>query len=135
MRKSLLLVLDDSKVVCGLIQSMIEEKLQHDCVCFGSLEEVPKDVLAKVDLVILDYYFGTIAESENNNGVKYMMSLKRINPKISIIVFSGQKKDSLAIKMISMGAEYYIDKNSDNFIELLIKAVSNVIEFKKSVYK
>jgi DNA-binding NtrC family response regulator len=132
MKNPLVLVIDDSEIVCNLIESMIQNRIGVDCIHTTDPSQLSDKTLKKVDVVILDYYFGTIVESEKINGIKYMKVLKQINPSIAVIGFSGQKKISLAIEMISEGAIDYIDKNEEDFIDNIINSVKKVLEFKKS---
>jgi DNA-binding NtrC family response regulator len=120
MKNPLVLVIDDSEIVCNLIESMIQNRIGVDCIHTTDPSQLSDKTLKKVDVVILDYYFGTLVESE------------KINASIAVIGFSGQKKISLAIEMISEGAIDYIDKNEEDFIDNIVNSVKKVLEFKKS---
>jgi DNA-binding NtrC family response regulator len=132
MKKFRVLVIDDSKVVCNLIQSMIETRLKAECIFETDPTKLSQDLLLDVDLVILDYYFGSIAESSKKNGLMYLKELNRLNSSIAVIAFSGQKKIAKAAEMVSRGAFEYIDKNEDNFIEVLLQSVKKIKDFKTS---
>jgi DNA-binding NtrC family response regulator len=111
---------------------MLEDRLNVRCIFETNPENLEEELLKKVDLLILDYYFGTIQSSEELNGLIYLKSLKKINPNMSVIGFSGQKNISLALEMIELGAIDYINKDDENFIDNLIESVKKTIEFKES---
>jgi two-component system response regulator HydG len=135
MKNFLVLVIDDSKVVCSLIQFMIESRLGVDCVYETNPSNISDELLEKVDLIVLDYYFGSIAQSAQENGLKYMRKLKKNNPSIPVIAFSGQKNISLALDMVAIGAVDYVEKNGEDFIDNLLESVNKIIEFKRSGFR
>ena len=70
------------------------------------------------DLVILDIMLPEL------NGVEVIKRLKRDNPKLNILVFSGLTDRSVVNRILKAGVSGYIEKNTG--LEELRKAIENV---------
>lgn len=132
MENPIIIVLDDSSLVCGLIRQSLESEFNAQVHSFTKEDEVPDSLISKSHVVIVDYFLGTFHETEAQNGVSFVKRVKRINPNSKIVAFSGQKNISVALNFIESGATDYIDKNKDNFLDELLSSVSSILKFQNA---
>lgn len=135
MENPIVIVLDDSSLVCGLIQQSLESEIKAQVHSFTKESDVPDSLISKSHIIIVDYFLGTFHETEAQNGVSFVKRVKRVNPNSKIVAFSGQKNISVALNFIESGATDYIDKNKDNFLDELLSSVSSILDFQKAKTK
>ncbi len=90
---------------------IIEKKL-HDfknLKLFLSGEECIDNLHLKPDIVILDYDLGTI------KGDDVLKEIKSVNRKTKVVFLTKKKEFSLANKVVNLGADGYIVKNTKSF--------------------
>lgn len=119
-------LLEDSLIVSELLRFELEQEFDCKVVCFTDGNALLTSLREGPDLIILDYF---IDNAINENGLAVMNSIKSINDKIPLIIFSGQHNLKLAIQLIHAGAVDYIDKNEDSFLEDINNAVRNIFHY------
>ena len=132
MNRPIIIVLDDSSIVCALVQQSIESIFAAKIYTFTTEEEISDDLISKADILVVDYFLGNHYQTTFNNGLSFMKRVKKINQLVKVIAFSGQKKISLAVDFLNSGATDYIDKNQDDFLDKLQRSIMSIYTFDKS---
>lgn len=115
------LIADDHAILRrGLIE--ILRSAFEDAVC-GEAENA-EQVLAQIeihgwDLVILD------VSMPGRSGIDVLADLKRLHPKLPVLVLSMHPEDQYAKRVLRAGAAGYMNKDSDP--EELIKGIRNIL--------
>ncbi len=76
----------------------------------------------KPDILILDYFLNE-TEPEAASGLVILERIKKMIPKLFVIMLSSQGKYGVAATTISKGASHYIAKDNDSF-----KNISAIID-------
>jgi two-component system sensor histidine kinase UhpB len=114
-----ILVIEDDLTFSELVQFQLSSVgfLSHYIIAVQSIEETKQVALEFVpDVILLDL---NILDS---NGIESYNSVIQIFPKSSVVVLSGMDDQSLALQIVSKGAQDYIIK-SDIKPQLLEKTI------------
>lgn len=114
-----ILVIEDDLTFSELVQFQLSSVgfLSHNIIAVQSIEETKEAALEFVpDVILLDL---NILDS---NGIETYDSVIQIFPKSSVVVLSGMDDQSLALQIVSKGAQDYILK-SDIKPQLLEKTI------------
>ncbi len=114
------LVADSHPIITKGIKALFKGSKEITIVGNAQTTEELFDLVAEnpVDLVLLEMDIPEV------NGVTALRKLKKSNPDIRVIVFSGQSEDVYAISTLKAGASGYLSKTAD--LELLKEAVLKV---------
>jgi DNA-binding NarL/FixJ family response regulator len=117
-----LFIVDDDKLIAMDLRIYLKEKFGNtlQVTTFNDGESCLKMVDKNTQIVILDYYM------EGKNGMEILKSIKAINPKTEVIMFSNNEDIALAIKLFKTGANDYIVKGQ-GALSKLNKAVYHII--------
>ena len=115
------LIADDHAIVRRGLMEILTRELQ-DAVC-GEAENA-QQVLAQIhthdwDLVILD------VTMPGRSGLEVLVDLKRVRPKLPVLVLSMHPEDQYGKRVLKAGAAGYMSKDTDP--EELIKAIRKVL--------
>ncbi|MEI7812473.1 MAG: response regulator transcription factor [Ignavibacteria bacterium] len=122
-----ILIGDDHSVVRqGLKQILSENKELYECAEAENGQQV-LDMLfdAEWDVIILDISMPGL------NGLDVLKSIRRIKPKLPVLVLTMYSEDQFAIRSIKAGASGYLTK--DSAPEELVKAVKKLLKGEKYV--
>ncbi len=72
----------------------------------------------QVHIVILDYVLKTDSNKDVMDGLEVLEIIKKRNPKIEVIILSGNNDEDLSAKALELGANNYIRKNENSFLRL-----------------
>ena len=113
-----LFIVDDNSLVLASLKNYLNERFGKDITISTFLSGA--NALEKIDkntgVVILDYYL----EGENGNDV--LQSIKKINPKTEVIMFSSNEEIGVAIDSFRKGATDYVVKGDKAW-----KKISNIV--------
>lgn len=112
----LILVIDDEEMVADLAREILEEKGYRVLVARDGIEGISlyKEHAGQVDLVLLDMIM------PNMDGAQVFKELKRLDPKVKVMLVSGYSLDRKAQDVLARGALAFIKKPYRPF-ELLKK--------------
>jgi DNA-binding NtrC family response regulator len=130
-KKKTIFVVEDSEIIAKIIR--LELKRKFHCKVF--IFEDGDDVLNQVkvhhpDLIVLDYRFDNI-ELYYKNSLELLIDLRK-NYKTPVIVFSGQHNKEKAVELIREGANDYISKDENDFMETLLASSNDIFEIQSA---
>lgn len=134
MNISSVLVVDDQEDIVLLIKEILEEEISGVIVYTAyTIAEARKVILEnKIDIMLLDIWL-----EKQNDGIEFLLEMKKANYNFLIIMISGHGNIQIAVNSIRNGAYDYIEKpfpsdklintikNSLNFISLKRKNFNN----------
>ena len=114
------LVVDDNEAILIAVKMLLEKRV-------GKVITIPSPELIRsilqreqVDIVLLDMNFKS-GVNNGNEGLFWLSEIKKINPKLPVVLFTAYADIGLAVKGIKEGAADFIVKPWDN--EKLIEAL------------
>ena len=118
-------IVDDDNMLSEALKDYITRNVAHNVFIFDTGEECLKHISEAPDVIILDFYMNTV-NKDAANGMEVLQVIKKIYPKIHVIMLSSQERYAIAVQTISKGAEQYVIKDEDAFekIALMIKGIS-----------
>lgn len=117
MRKFKLFVIEDDPVFTEMVKDFVENRPEWEVNCFPTGEECLKKIHEFPRVVIIDYNLD-LAGQGGLNGMDTLIAIKKISPASTCIFLSGQNSYGKALQTISHGAEGYIVKDENAFVEL-----------------
>ena len=115
-----ILLVEDDKDFRTQVAKLLSVYCRVDCV--GSIAEARKAIQTKpYDVAILDKGL------PDGNGLEFIPELKRENPRIAVIVLTGDSRYNELEKWLSRGAHDYVIKTENIEPELLLK-IPTVLE-------
>ena len=120
-----ILIIDDEKDICFLIAEILKDENYITNHAVNSDDALIKFNDFNPDLIILDVWLS----NSKLDGMELLKEFKNLNPKIPIIIISGDGTVDLAVKAIKNGAYDFLEKpfNSDKLIILSKRAIENSI--------
>ena len=119
MKKPEILVVDDSKALLVMMKQFLEEEGCNVAVASSVEEALSIIKKEKLDLVIMDI------KMPGMSGFDALVEIKKIDPKLSVIIMTAYGTTQTAIEAIKRGAYDYITKpfNNEEFKILIKKAL------------
>jgi two-component system nitrogen regulation response regulator NtrX len=118
--KETILVVDDEESICHSLKAILSDE-GYQVLVAGSGEEAVKIVEEEMpQLVLLDVWLPGM------DGLETLKAIKKINPKIMVIIMSGHGTIETAVKATKLGAFDFIEKplSLDKIIILVNNATS-----------
>ena len=81
------------------------------------------------DLIVLDYKYNE-KKLKFHTGLEFLVAFRK-KFKIPVVVFSGQRDKEVANEIIRHGANDYINKDDDDFMDALLLSIGDVKNFKQ----
>ena len=119
MKVSKILVADDSEDLLEIVATYLEKE-GHKVMTTSSPEEViPLIKRESPDVVLLDIKFGTA------DGLIILAEIKKLDPKLSVIMMTGHGTTQTAIEAMRIGAYDYILKplQMDELMSLVARSI------------
>ena len=121
-----ILIVEDSKILSEIIAVQVKQKIDCETLIFENADGVMKQIQTQTpNLIILDYRFND-TELQYSNGLDFLIELRK-NYTIPVIVFSGQNDKQKAVEIMKSGANDYISKDEDDFMDDLLKSINDLI--------
>ncbi len=126
-KEVLVFVVDDDALYLKALENSISGKLPFvKLKTFLTGEACLQQIKLNPDVVILDYFLDSKV-SYAWNGLTILKQIKKINPKIKVIMLSAQDSLDIAVKCIDNGSFDYISKSESAFVKIN-NVLTNVIE-------
>lgn len=107
-------IVDDDAMQAMMLQDYLSKYSTMTVHVFGSGEECIKNLSLNPQIIFLDYNFD-LAGKDAMNGIEILKEIKKQDPGIEVVMFSGQDKIDVAVNTIKYGAFDYIVKNESAF--------------------
>ncbi|GBE05837.1 MAG TPA: sigma-54-dependent Fis family transcriptional regulator [Nitrospirae bacterium] len=129
MRKPEILIVDDSKTILAIMRDFLEEEGYSVKLSLSAEEALPLIMKKDPDLVIMD------VKMPGMKGLDALLEIKKIAPKLSVIIMTAHGTTQTAIEAMKKGAYDYITKPFKNkeFKALIRKALEAGRLMKESV--
>lgn len=113
MSKYRIMTVEDNEIFAMILDWNLKEDLDYMLTNVTSGEECIEQLDEwKPDMIIMDYMLPGL------NGLDILKKIKKIKPKIKVIILSSQTNVQVAVDLINAGAEQYIEKNKDPLAKL-----------------
>ncbi len=107
-------IVDDDTMLTEALEDILTRKIPHKVTSFHTGEECLKHLSEAPDVIILDYYLNTVLK-DAANGMEILKTIKKMYPRIHIIMLSSQERYAVAMQTIQKGAEQYVIKDESAF--------------------
>lgn len=108
--KKKIFIVEDDITYAYIIEGRLNEMGFTDISLFHNAYDLFKALHENPYLVLLDHDL-----NDGRNGIDVLKEIKSLNPSMEVIMFSGQKEMSVAVKSLKFGAHDYIIKNELSF--------------------
>ncbi|MFM2206450.1 MAG: hypothetical protein RL213_425 [Bacteroidota bacterium] len=107
-------IVDDDAMQAMMLQDYLSKYSTMTVHVFNSGEDCLKNLSLRPQIVFLDYNFD-LAGKDAMDGIEILKEIKKQDPEIEVVMFSGQDKIDVAVNTIKYGAFDYIVKNESAF--------------------
>lgn len=117
-----IIIIEDSKIISEIISFHLKRKFNCQVYSFEDGDSLVNNINElNPDVIILDYNFNT-TNLNFKNGLEVLIHLRKdINT--PVIVFSGKQGRDKAFDFLDAGANMYVSKDDDDFMENLLVAI------------
>ena len=125
-KKRLFFLVDDDPIIRTLVTNRLTTG-EVSVMSFESGEGCIESLSKKPDLIILDYLF-TGSKTSYRDGMEVLEMIKEINPKIPIIMLSGQEDGGVVLELARKGITDYVIKDNhliDNLKQSIVELFDN----------
>jgi CheY-like chemotaxis protein len=116
---------DDDKVILHLMEFTFQSRSNYDVQCFASGEECLENLSEKPRLIVLDHILAGAGENRLS-GLDTLKEIRKIDPRVPVVILTGQGDDTLLAEFMETGANRYLTKD-DFFIDSLIETIEEMI--------
>jgi DNA-binding NtrC family response regulator len=128
-RKVLLFLVDDDAVFLKLLAIEFAQHTDSTIQTFATGELCIENLSLNPDIVVLDYKLNGV-EKNAINGLETLDSIKKVNPRIPVIILSSQDNIEVAVNCMKHQGFDYIVKSETAFIRLQ-KAITTIFQNQK----
>ncbi len=125
-----ILIVDDSKAILAVMKEFLEESGFRVITAMTAQDAFSVIKNEKIDLIIMDI------KLPDTNGLDALVEIKKIDPKLSVIIMTAYGTTQTAIEAMKRGAYDYVTKpfKNENLKVLIRKALEAGRLMKESVY-
>lgn len=119
--KTNILIVDDEEIVRSIVKDMLINS-NHNAITFSNgIDAINyyNDNYSKIDLVLLDIIMPEMS------GKEVYFNLKKINPDVNVIIFSGYTMDNTIQELLDKGVKDFIHKPVNR--AKLLEKISNIL--------
>lgn len=114
-------IVEDDKIFAKTMAHYLALNSDHDVTIFSNAKDCLKNLYKNPDMVSLDYSLPDL------DGIRTLAKIKEFNPHLPVVIVSGQRDISTAVKLLKNGAYDYILKE-ENAKERLWNNAKNIRE-------
>ena len=120
--KRTIFIIEDSRVLSEIMSFHLKRKFNSEVFCFENGDDLIKNINEiNPDVLILDYNLNS-----NNlvfkNGLDVLTHLRTFST-IPVVVFSGKNGRDKASEFLNAGANSYVSKKDDDFMDNLLMSI------------
>ncbi|TFF93300.1 response regulator [Candidatus Thorarchaeota archaeon] len=110
------LVIDDDEDLLFLAEKFLSKENKNFELVSARTDQEALQLLEenRYDAIVCDHYLGP----ESMTGLDLLEWVRNANRTVPFIIFTGRSQESVAIRALNMGADYYLKKETDEFREL-----------------
>jgi two-component system response regulator AtoC len=124
-------VIEDNPMLSEIIALQLKHNFNCKVIIFKNGDHLFYNVTKYLpDLIILDYNFNA-SKLNFNNGLEVLVRLRK-DSNVPVVVVSGQSDMAKAIEIVQKGANDYISKDDDDFMNNLLASVKDIFDLRKS---
>ncbi len=128
--KKTIFIIEDSQILSEIIALQVKRNFNCNVIIFKNGDNIYYNINKYLpDLIILDYNFND-SNLNLKNGLEVLVDLRK-DSNVPVIVFSGQRDMEKAIKIVQKGANDYISKDNDYFMDRLIESIQDILKNSK----
>lgn len=127
-KEKLIFIVDDDPVINKLVTKRFASE-KYRLEAFESGEDCLKAMSKNPDLIILDYLFLDKSNQKSLNGMEVFDEIRKANPKLPVIMLSGQEKGEIVLELARKGINDYIIKDN-NLIDNLDSSINELLSRK-----
>jgi two-component system response regulator HydG len=118
-----ILIIDDDRYVCALLQNFLLEKGYSVTLAFNGIEGITKVTASKFDIVLCDFVLPDM------QGDVVLTRIKKLDSRTIVIIITGYPNKQTAVDVIKIGAYDYMLKPivPEDLIAVMEKALSETI--------
>ena len=123
-------VVEDSQILSEIIALQFKRNFNCNVIIFKNADTIFFNISKYLpDLIVIDYSFND-SKLNFHNGLDVIVELRK-DSSIPVIVLSGQRNMSKAIEIVQKGANDYISKDDDDFMNSLLESIKEVLNIRK----
>jgi|TARA_B110000259_G_C14011427_1_gene399753 DNA-binding NtrC family response regulator len=123
-------VVEDSQILSEIIALQFKRNFNCNVIIFKNADNIFFNINKYLpDLIVIDYSFND-SKLNFHNGLDVIVELRK-DSNIPVIVLSGQRNMSKAIEIVQKGANDYISKDDDDFMNSLLESIKEVLNIRK----
>ncbi len=112
----LIFVVDDDAIQLEMLKDyLIKKNSSYTIKPFATGEECLQNLSLNPSIIFLDYNLNSV-NKKAKDGLTVLKEIKKSNPDIEVVMFSGQEKIEVAVNTMSFGAFDYIVKSESAFV-------------------
>jgi two-component system, OmpR family, response regulator len=127
--KAKIFVVDDDEMYLKMIEIEFLQYPAFKLETYATGEICIENLSHEPDLIILDYHLDEV-DKHAMNGIQTLDKIKKINPRIPVVMLSAQDKIEVAINCIHHKAFDYIVKSETAFLRLQ-KVIATILDTQK----
>jgi two-component system response regulator HydG len=118
-----ILIIDDDRYMCALLQNLLLEKGYSVELAFNGIEGISKVTASKFDIVLCDFVLPDM------QGDVVLTRIKKLDSRTIVIIITGYPNKQTAVDVLKIGAYDYMLKPivPENLIAAMQKALSETI--------
>lgn len=132
-------IVEDNEIYLKALEGHLKEKLKSNVTIHTYLngEDCLSNMNLKPQIIILDYFLDSASEIASN-GLEILKKVKKIDPKVAVVMLSGQDNSQVASDTMQYGAYYYVSKNESAFLRIqnaifnIYRTIHHEAQLKKS---
>ena len=125
-------ILENSRIVSELLKNNLIKEFNCSVTIFENGDELIDNIMSNPSVIILNHF---IDDEFDGNALIILKKIKDLNKLMPVIVYSGQHNFQLAKEFLKIGAESYIDKIEESFLENIINAVDDTFKHENPNYQ
>ena len=108
-------IVDDDPVQAMMLSDHLSKYSYLNIHTYLTGEECMKNLeIIKPQIVFLDYYFDKVSNT-SMNGLDILKAIRKAQPEVSVVMFSGQDRIEVAVNTMKYGAFDYVVKSEGAF--------------------
>lgn len=124
-----LFLVDDNAVFIKSLELELMQNADFDIETYDTAKQCVENLSNEPDIIILDYHLDGIHKN-TNNGLKTLIQIKALHPKMPVLILSTQDTIEVAVNCMHHRAFDYVVKSETAFMRIQ-KLIETIFHFQK----